>query len=311
MKKFLRDLIVFGPFVLVVYIFLLILWGTSVPKVLNKNLNYALGAYGHMFSRIKDVKQLKDVDILFLGSSHAYRGFDTRVFLKEGYKSFNLGSSGQTPVQTELLIKRYFENLNPKLVVIEIYPGMFNNDGVESLLDIMCNDKIRSDLVKMTFDINNIKTYNTFVYSYYRQFFNLDASFNEQITKGYDTYIKSGGYVERKYQRCETCASAKFPATNWEFKDQQKDSFLSLINFLKEKRVEIIFVWAPITKAMYKSVKNKSEIDSFFSKIGTYYNFNELIQLDDKLDFYDAHHLNQKGVENFNKAFFEKCFQDK
>ena len=31
-----------------------------------------------------------------------------------------------------------------------------------------------------------------------------------------------------------------------------------------------------------------------------YYNFNNLISLDDSLHFYDPHHLNQLGVETFN-----------
>ena len=36
-----------------------------------------------------------------------------------------------------------------------------------------------------------------------------------------------------------------------------------------------------------------------------YYNFNEIIQLDDSLDFYDAHHLNQNGVNKFNAKLKE------
>jgi hypothetical protein len=39
-----------------------------------------------MYSRLSEIKNYKDIDILFLGSSHTYRGFDTRIFLDSGYK---------------------------------------------------------------------------------------------------------------------------------------------------------------------------------------------------------------------------------
>ena len=90
-----------------------------------------------MLTRLNEVKNIKNIDILFLGSSHTYRGFDTRVFKKNGYNSFNLGSSSQSPIQTLTLTKRYLNQLNPKLIVYEVYPTTFTIDGIESSLDII------------------------------------------------------------------------------------------------------------------------------------------------------------------------------
>ena len=36
-----------------------------------------------------------------------------------------------------------------------------------------------------------------------------------------------------------------------------------------------------------------------------YYNFNNIMEVDDSLHFYDAHHLNQDGVELFNEKLIE------
>ena len=36
-----------------------------------------------------------------------------------------------------------------------------------------------------------------------------------------------------------------------------------------------------------------------------YYNFNEILTLNDSLSFYDYDHLNQNGVELFNKKLIE------
>ena len=38
---------------------------------------------------------------------------------------------------------------------------------------------------------------------------------------------------------------------------------------------------------------------------GDYYDFNNRLHLNDTIDFYDSHHLNQTGVEIFNKAFLK------
>ena len=42
-----------------------------------------------------------------------------------------------------------------------------------------------------------------------------------------------------------------------------------------------------------------------------YYNFNEIITLNDTLYFYDSHHLNQDGVNIFNKKLIELLNENK
>jgi hypothetical protein len=36
-----------------------------------------------------------------------------------------------------------------------------------------------------------------------------------------------------------------------------------------------------------------------------YYDFNNIVELDDSLHFFDRHHLNQKGVEKFNNKLID------
>ena len=107
-----------------------------------KNVRSCVGCYGHLYSRVKDAEKIKNPDILFIGSSHSYRGFDTRVFQKHGIKAFNLGSSSQTPINSKVLLKQYLDKINPKMVVIEAYAGTISADGVESSLDLLSNNKI-------------------------------------------------------------------------------------------------------------------------------------------------------------------------
>ena len=80
MKQFLLNILKFLPIALVFYILMVIFWGEVMPERYKKNLIYNRGAFGHTLSRLNDAANTKDVDVLFLGASTCYRGFDTRYF---------------------------------------------------------------------------------------------------------------------------------------------------------------------------------------------------------------------------------------
>lgn len=284
------------------YVLLIFICGTYVPPNFFPNLKYRLGAYGHTFSRLNEAKYVKDIDILFLGSSHAYRGFDTRMYSKNGYKTFNLGSSAQTPIQTKALIDRYLTHINPKIVVFEVYsPTLFNNDGVESAVDIISNDINDLFSLKMALQLNHIIVYNTFIYATVRDILNLNKTFEEPIKKGKDNYIP-GGYVERKISHYKPTSRRK---RIHNINEEKLFYLTEIVSTIKKRNIEVFLVNAPISKSLYSSYQNNYAFDEIMRKHSTYYNFNELLTLDDSLHFYDNNHLNQFGVEIFNKKLIE------
>jgi hypothetical protein len=303
MTRFLVSLIQFLLFAAVTYVILLIVWGEFAPPVLKNNLAYKKGFAGHMHSRIQEVQSVKNVDILFAGPSHAYRGFDTRIFLDSGYTSFNLGSSSQSPIQTRILFKRYLDTLNPKLVVLEACPMTFTLDGVEASLDIIANDRKDWETIKLALSHNHMKVYNSLIYSCYREWLGRNANYEERITKGEDTYI-SGGYVEKQMEYYEG-SEASSDKQRWEFDNKQIDAFADMISLLNDRNIPFILVEAPITRARYNSYENNYEFSDLMKQHGPYYNFNGMIELDDKLHFYDQDHLNQNGVRLFNAKLIE------
>lgn len=301
MKNFVRNVFLFSIFALANYIILIIIWGDYAHIFLKKNLNYRIGSYGHMFSRIKEIPNLKEIDILFLGSSHSYRGFDTRIFKKNNLNTFNLGSSGQTPLQTEILMKRYLKIIKPKLIIFEVYPNTFSIDGVESTLDIIANDEIDFEIIKLAFKQNNIKIYNTLIYGLYYDILNKKKDFKEEIIKGDNKYIK-GGFVEKKLKYFK---NIEYNKKNRNFKQKQFDAFENIISLFKKGNYKFIFVQAPLTKSIYNSYRNNVFFDKKMEKYGFYFNFNEIIFLNDSLHFYNSDHLNQNGVEIFNLKLIE------
>lgn len=276
MKYFLKSILAFSAFLVVTYSMLIFLWGNFAPQGLKPNLNYRIGSYGHMFSRLQELKTIGEVDLLFLGSSHAYRGFDPRVFKKELSKNiegFNLGSSGQTPIQTEVLLARYLNKLNPKTVIYEVYPGTFSSDGVESSLDIISNDINDLNSVKMAMSINHIKTWNTLIFGFFQDLFDLNSKFIEPKQKGKDKYV-SGGYVEKEVSHFN---DLKYKKKLWRFNQSQFDAFEKCLSVIRKKNIRMIFVYAPITTALYNSYANNNTFDNMMLRYGEYYNLASFI----------------------------------
>ncbi len=301
MKKFILNSLLFFLLASVFYVVVMFFWVQLVSSSFKPNINYRIASSGHMYSRLSEVKTAKDVDILFLGSSLAYRGFDPRVFSSFGYNSFNLGSSGQTPLQTAILLKRYIESTNPKTVVFEVNPVVFDLDGVESSLDIIANDKNDFYSLEMAFKINHIKTYNTLLYGFCSDILGLNNSIKESSIKEDDKYI-SGGFVEKELS---FYSPKSFEKKKISIKDSQLESFQEIVELVESKNIKLILVYPPISSVEYNSYTNISFFDSLMSQHSQYYNFNELVSLNDSLHFYDSHHLNQNGVTIFNKKLVE------
>lgn len=293
---------------------MLCLWGSYTPAMFQPNLKYVLGRYGHSFTRFKEVKQINSndsIDILFLGSSHTYRGFDTRIFKKHGFNTFNLGTTNQTPIQTLTLIQRYLDQVEPKAVIYEVYPLSFIADGVEASLDIISNDKNDLHSLYMAVKTNNLKTYNTMLYATSRDILCLNKSFSEPIekeneTRGNDTYVK-GGFVKKETGFLDM---RKITPRNIRVNKNQLKAFEQILEELNSREIDLILVYAPISKAMYSSFSNKPYYDSLMSTYAKYYNFNEMMNLDDTLHFYDRHHLNQAGVELFNNKLINTMYEN-
>ena len=259
-----------------------------------------------MNSRIKDLKSRGTVDILFVGSSHAYRGFDTRIFTAHAITSFNLGSSAQTPLQTEVLVERYLDSLSPKLVVYEVYPATFSIDGVESALDLIANDNNDMQSVRMALRLNHIEVYNTLLFGLFRDLFDLNSDFVESTQNGQDVYI-NGGFVEHQLSYFDN--SAHYSSRTWKLRPYHCRAFERILGKLARRQIPFVLVQVPVTRELYDSYANNSEADEYFMSMGSYYNFNELISLSTTEHFFDADHLNQNGVLIFNNELL-KILQD-
>jgi poly-D-alanine transfer protein DltD len=284
------------------YLLLLLLSASLLPAHWTKNLSSEVGGYGHTLSRLQEVDTTRNIDLLFLGPSLAYRGFDIRIFRESGYRSFNLGTGSQSSLQTQLLLDRYLERLSPRFVIYEVYPWCFTTDGVESTLDIALNDEMGNDFWQLGFRQNHLKIYHTLLYAQFRSYLYAGNAVREEVNKKEDTYIQ-GGFVRKSvsyYLPEET-----YPRQEWKWNEAQFQVFESILQQLKEAGAEVVLVRAPVSEGWYNAHTNNAGFDERMQAYAPYFNFNEIMALEDTLHFYDYQHLNQKGVEAFNRRLIE------
>ncbi len=300
LRKFISTFSAFIFISIVSYLILILAWGFIAPEKFRNNLSLP-DNQGYLEDRLKNAKDVKDVDILFLGPSTTYRGFDPRIFEKSGYNVFNFGSSSQTPKQTNLILNNYLDSLNPKLVVYDVYPGVFNADGVEPSLDFIIHNEDLNETYPLLWKNFNIKVVNALIFKGITHLLSLNIPGSLERIKE-DAYIE-GGFVERdiKYNG----EINQIFSSNWDLREDQLNEFEKNINILKNQKIPYLLVRVPIPQVRYNSKKNNLYIDSLFSSKGSFINFQDKLKLSDSLDFLDNTHLNQNGVEKINRKFIQ------
>ena len=260
------------------------------------NIRYKPTCKGKLSERYLEAQSTQKKDILFLGSSHCYRGFDNRIFQEAGYTSFNWGSSSQTPIQSALLLKEFSRRIQPKIIVLEIFPDLYNGNGLESTLDFISNTGSNSISNQMTLSTNDVSAYNTWLYHQMHQLF------KNQKTIECDTALEAyipGGYVEKlQFLQQKKFVPQRIHLT---WNEDQLQAIKDIQNMSEVLHSKLIFVLAPMTPEYYAQYNNMDEwLKELESFSDTIINFNPIGADYKSSYFYDPHHLNQEGVEIFN-----------
>ena len=312
MKRFLCNIILFLFVALVGYGLLVsLLGGTGLLR----NVNFRLGNYGHLASRVQEAadtypvlldNQIADhssqdthnVDVLFLGSSHAYRTFDTRFYDSCGLKTFNLGSSNQTPLQTYVLLQRYLDGLNPKMVVFEVHPDILTNDGVEGAVDMLSNVPVTCAMTRMAWTMHNAKVFNTWIYAvaHRRKIKNF---VEDSIVDGF-AYVK-GGFVETDDVPFQPVAQ---PPMEIKLDARQMNALRDCLSLLRQRNIPYMLVEVQGSKVLRDSYTNHADFEAAMRQLGDYHY--TVLPMSDSLHFYDEDHLNKAGIKMFNEYFIGK-----
>jgi len=299
-----KRAIVTGLSLVLIYLLGISLTASVVPLPLKPNLPYELGGLGHTFTKIKAFEASPEYDVLFVGASVAYRSFDPRIYKEINLEIFNLGTTAQTPINSLYLLEKYAESiLENKLVVLAVHPSPFMIDGLESTIDLLANDNIDKTLINQTLEHGNIKAVNALIAGVFDEFiWKRKASFHEPIRRKKDRYV-GRGYVERDLMYFEAKpSSAITPIT---FNENQEKAFTKVIELLENKGNEVVLVFPPIPNATYQTFSNWSTFHDKMNDFGAYIDMNNPEIYMDSIHFVDYAHLNQLGVEIFNRKLID------
>ena len=290
----------------------------TIMKIATRN-PVTPGGFGFTLQRFQDIENYRDVDIVFLGSSHCYRTFDTRIYEEYGLKTFNMGTTGQTPLNTYYLLKYYFDQLNPKLVIFDINYRVIDRDGLESFYDLSQNIEYFPEMMDMAFAIKSFHAINGAVSKWILDVTGTAPKFRQRERKQ-DSYV-AGGYVEFN---SDTSSAAKSyetkpvsrkiskhkPRTVVPLKEQL-DYIAKVVHFVKNKNARIVLITKPEPPENLKVIANYDEVSRQIADLAlrinvSYIDFNHVpLPLNAREHFYDKEYLSPAGVQVFNPVLIE------
>lgn len=234
----------------------------------------------------------ENFDFIILGSSHAYRNFNPRLFESFGYSCINLGSSSQTPQNSIPLLKKYIHKCNN--IILEVYPATIGIDGTEAfyVLNNDLSDKML--LAEMSANINNFRVYNLLsIHSW------LNKSLKHlkiDTTNFYKGYIATYDTVKPSV-KYDTILISESIAKN------QLKYIEDAIRICRNENKNLYLVYAPVPSKLIIDnetlvIKRLNELSEMYNI--RFFNWGRNHNLNDMQHFFDDDHLNNAGVELFN-----------
>ena len=237
-------------------------------------------------------------DIAVFGSSHAYRGYDPRIFQEQMGKSvFNFGSSAQSIPNSYHYLKSETEKAEYALVILDLLVSIFENKDLESSIILTRNvsdDKLARSILMEEKDIRLLNIYMA-----------------RHLMLKDEFYYKNPDYVAHGF--VSKTDSMKAPDIEREYKkfnptERAVTRFKDILDYCKAKNIPLVLVNQPRPKET-NSQKN-AEFSEFINEISEDYQFPFIdYSMDHNLvtdyNFYDLGHMNQSGVEYFNRRLIE------
>jgi hypothetical protein len=248
---------------------------------------------GIAYAKFKEFDPAAHYDALVIGSSHAYRGYDPRIFAKHGLRIFNLGSSAQTPLNSFHVLKHHVAKGSRPLVIYDVYEGAFENDGLEN---------IGSDraALGMAWDLRDLRAINMLAVR-----FLLADGAPDHV----DSTYRAGGFAERADSLREAVTYPRYDLTR--MRKDQVEHLSRALAWCREQELPVVLVshYYPHQGDSLGHAAFAALIDSVRAPYSVpYIDLAFGHTLSDRDHFYDHNHLNQAGVERFNTELIPLLF---
>ena len=235
-------------------------------------------------------------DVVIVGSSHAYRGYNPAIFNEYGYNAFNLGTSDQKMMCTFYLTKNYINHRNCKILLLDLYDRVFSQENIESYSDLIQNmpsDKAAFDIMLASKDV---RTINMITLRYFNK--NVPPNFND--TSGYfKGFMATDKYME-------------FPLKHRVYKYERNEESLhyleKLLSYLQTENIKPVMAEhaLPSLSPAPDHAKFRADILPVLKKYNVqWFDYTNDTTMNDFMLFADESHLNIHGVKIYNHRLID------
>lgn len=246
----------------------------------------------------------KKWDVITIGSSHAYRGYDPEVFKEHGMSMYNLGTSNQHTMCTYHIVKTYFTNENCKLLILDLFDKVFSNNDIESKSDLIQNITSDKAALAIAMDAADIRALNMITLRY----------FNKTIPPlSLDTTGYVNGYLgARKFLDPKKKDTSNLTAKYHTEKSQLKYLRL-LLAYCQKEGIKTIVVSHPSPEIYPLQLHSLflADITPILHQYQVpYYDYTRLKELGSIKYYADPSHLNILGVKKYNEILLKGLAAD-
>lgn len=280
-----------------------ILLNCFIASIINEAvcIKYSDGIYD-----LKIFYELEDdtVDVLFLGSSHAFEDYNTSVLWDEyGMASYILGGSMQPMWNTYYYLKEALKTQTPELIVLEgfglVYSDAYLTDaqlykncmGLKSFDNRVSNIIISGDnskKINMLFPIMNF--HNRYSELSYEDFMDDKGDIFYKNWKGFGCNFECEAFDEPVIHN----STEKI-----ELSEKTEKYYRKILEMANEKDISIVVIVNPYPSVNGRSIDKFNEGKKIASEYGVdFYDYSLAQQqfgIDYKEDVADKDHLNYKG----------------
>jgi hypothetical protein len=251
---------------------------------------------GQEYRLMRDWDSNAHYDVLVMGSSHAYRGYDPREFEKQNLQLFAAGSGFQNTLATYILSKDVFHPAKNSLVIIDLFDQTFVGDGVGCYSRVIENagsDKAAFEFVWRKPDIRTLNAFSCRMFSK-----------NAPVEVGDEPGYLMNGYCP-KQDTMSVLPHDMLQEDEIKFNKQFRHYLHKLVMKLKQDEVKMVFVSHPQPKTAFNENYHTQFINFIQPVIQNggipYLDYNSNHSLLNTVHFADANHLNQAGVTLWNE----------
>lgn len=235
-------------------------------------------------------------DAIVLGSSHAYRGYDPRIFEQSGMSIFNAGTSAQNAKGSLVLYNEYLRDRSD-VFILDVYDPVFELEGTESNMRL----------------IQNVPT-NTAAFALLKQevkMYTLNALAVRLASMNVKDEAPNGDYIKNGFCEKKGILYAVEPLNDSVF-DANEEMFVAFEKMVKQmqsdgKRIVLCSHPLPASPGL-RNYHDKflSRFNPLIERLGIpYIDFTYYTEGFGINEFADISHMNQQGVELYNRLLLQ------